>query len=457
MPPTTCDIAIVGAGAVGCAIARRLALAGHRVVLIEKGADILAGASKGNSAILHTGFDAPTDSLELSCMQAGHAEYLAIADRFNLPVLKSGAMVVAWTEAEADRLPHLEALARANGVNDVARLTPPEIAAREPHLAPALGALLVPREYLIDPWTPFLAYVESALSNGAVFLRQTEVTGGEFDGSGWSLNTTAGPVRATTVINAAGLYGDRVEAALLGDAHFTILPRRGQFVVYDKAATALIDTIILPVPNERTKGVVLTRTVFGNVLIGPTAEETDQRDSASVDGDSLRSLVAAAERMVPALAGMPINATYAGLRPATDDKAYRIRHEPARNWLTVGGIRSTGLTASLGLAQHVERLLDGQIRDTAAECGRRMPMLAEHGVRAWQGAGSGPVVCHCEMVTDAEIEAALTRACPAGDLAGLKRRTRCTMGRCQGFNCLGRIAEMTRGRLAVPVVAGTSP
>jgi glycerol-3-phosphate dehydrogenase len=445
------DVAIIGAGVVGCATARRLALAGYRVVLIERGTDILSGASKANSAILHTGFDAPPGTLELECMRAGYREYLEIRGRFGLPLIETGAMVVAWTEAEAQRLPSLLEIGQENGVDDLSLLDTAGVAAREPNLAPSRGALLVPGESIIDPWTPFLAYVLTALDHGAQVLRRTEVTGGAFDGQTWRLETTGGPVGARHVVNAAGLQGDRVEATLLGDASFEIRPRKGQFVVYDKPAARLLRTIVLPVPNERTKGVVLTQTVFGNLLVGPTAEEQDDRERPFLTTDALQALMARAEEMVPAIRRMPVNATYAGLRPATERKEYRIRHEPERHWITVGGIRSTGMTAALGLAQHVLGLIGGDV--TQVERSRPMPILAEEGDRAWRHTGHGGIVCHCEQVTAGEIETALSGPLPALDLAGLKRRTRCTMGRCQGFNCLGRIAEITDGRLAVPVGA----
>ncbi|WP_423416112.1 NAD(P)/FAD-dependent oxidoreductase [Hyphomicrobium sp. B1] len=452
------DVAIVGAGAVGCAMARRFTLEGARVILLERGADLLSGASKGNSAILHTGFDAPPGSVELSCMQAGYAEYLQIRDDFNLPLLETGAMVVAWSEAERAALDGIEAQAKTNGVNDVRRLTAAEIRAREPELSPrALEALLVPGEHVIDPWSPFLAYLKQSEAHGAEIVFGAEVVSGAFDGTTWTLQTTRGARRARTVINCAGLYGDRLDATLLGMASFQIKPRKGQFVVFDKAASKLLKTIILPVPSERTKGVVLTRTVFGNVLVGPTAEEQDDRDRATVEEEALRGLLAKAEEMVPALATVDVTAIYAGLRPATEEKGYRINARGDRNWITVGGIRSTGLTASLGIARHVYGLYSDMGHQHAAIIDPimpRVPNLAEHRPRDWQTAGYGEIVCHCEMVTLREIEKALSGSIPAGDFGGLRRRTRCGMGRCQGFYCNAQLALLTAGCFASPLAVG---
>jgi glycerol-3-phosphate dehydrogenase len=456
MKPDLADVAIVGAGVVGCAVARRLALAGQRVLVLEKGGDVLSGASKANSAILHTGFDAPTGSLELECMQAGYAEYMAVRDSMNLPVLETGAMVVAWTAEEERKLAELQAQARANGVGDCEIIDASRVKAREPNLSDeARGALLVPGEHVIDPWSPFHAYAIQAVQAGAHFAFNAEVTAGHFDGNAWALETAQGRFNARTVINCAGLFGDTIEDRLLGNASFQIRPRKGQFVVFDKAASQLLATIILPVPSDRTKGVVLCRTAFGNVLVGPTAEEQDDRGRATVTEPQLRALIARAEAMLPALCGMPVTAVYAGLRPATEEKHYRIRHEPDKNWLTIGGIRSTGMTAALGLAQLAQRLLlgDSLARTDASNAAPRMPNLAEHLPRDWQSPGYEEIICHCEFVTRREIEAAFASPLPPGDPGGLKRRTRCAMGRCQGFNCLGRLSELAAGRLPNPFPA----
>ena len=433
------DFAVIGAGVTGVAVARRLALDGKRVILFEKGADILSGASKANSALLHTGFDAPANSLELACMQAGRSEFLKLAGAMNLPVLKTGGMVVAWTEAQEAALPGILAAAQRNGVTDTQMLTGGEIARAEPHLAPARAGVWVPGEFVIDPWSPFHGYAQQILSVGGRIARGCTVNGGSFDSS-WRIETSQGPFQAQRIVNCAGLFGDRIDAAFLGQTDFTIKPRKGQFVVFDKAAARLLSAIILPVPEVRTKGVVLTRTVFGNLLVGPTAEETEDRARATTTRPELGALLARAAEILPALRDMPVTATYAGLRPATEFKDYCIRHVAALNWVTVGGIRSTGLTASLGIARHVAGLFGPVGAETP---GPAMPNLAEHLPRDWQSAGRGEIVCHCEMVTQREIAAALAGPFPPGDFGGLKRRTRCAMGRCQGFNCTGRIVELT--------------
>ena len=451
------DVAIIGGGVVGCAILRRLAGGGLRCILLEKGTDILSGASKGNSALLHTGFDAPAGSLELSCMQAGYQEYLAIRAPLNLPLVETGALVVAWTYEELAKLPGIVALAHANGVADVHQIAPSELYVREPNLAPgALGAVLVPGEHVIDAWSAPLAYALQAISNGAEVRRATRVDGGTWRGDRWNLETQGGPVSARVVVNAAGLYGDRIES-IAREAPFNIRPRKGQFAVFDKSAYALVKAIVLPVPTERTKGVLIARTAYGNLIVGPTAEEVEERESASVNRDVLGQLLDKACTLVPALAHHGVNAVYAGLRPATQFKDYQIEALADRGWITVAGIRSTGLTGSLGIATHVAELyarhfgpLLGPLRENPVPVWNPVPNLCEEKTRRYQEPNAGEIVCHCELVTRHEIEAALSGPLPAGDLGGLKRRTRCMMGRCQGFYCSGRVMEIVAGRLTQP-------
>jgi glycerol-3-phosphate dehydrogenase len=435
------DIAIIGGGLVGLAISRRFAMSGLSCVVLEKGADILSGASKGNSALLHTGFDAPPKSLELQCMLAGRAEYLEIRQKLNLPLLETSAVVVAWNEAELASLDGIIAKAHRNGITDAKRLSAIELKIREPQLLKsALGAVLVPGEHVIDPWSAPLAYAQQAIAHGAAILRQAEVTAAKKIQDGWVLTHTSGEVSARIVINAAGLYGDEIEA-LGRPPSFTISPRRGQFVVFDKPASKLARSIILPVPNERTKGVVLFRTIFGNLAIGPTAEDSQERENPSTDTVTLERLKARAIEMVPALADVDVTAIYSGLRPATEHKDYVIEAAEDLNWITVAGIRSTGLTAALGIAQHVAKLYAknfGKLPKKPPEpIWTPVPNLAEHAIRPYMKGGE--IVCHCEWVTRGEIEAACAGLLPATELSGLKRRTRTMMGRCQGFYCRAQV------------------
>ncbi len=452
------DVAIIGAGIVGCAMARRFTLEGARVVLLEKATDILDGASKANSAILHTGFDAPVGSIEVGCVQAGHEEYRQIYRDFGLTLDECGAHVVAWSDEEVAKLEQIQQQAVDNNVMDTRLITGEELRKVEPNLSDrALAAIAVPRESLIDPWSSPYAYLQQSLMNGGEVMLSCEVTGGRFDGNEWKLETTQGLVRAKHVVNCAGLYGDLVNSSVFGQAPFTITPRKGQFVVYDKAASRLAHSVILPVPTARTKGIVLFRTVFGNLAVGPTAEDQQSRTDSSIDTETLQSLMAAGEAIVPALKGMPVTATYAGLRPATEFKDYQISADAANNWITVGGIRSTGLSGALGIAQYTYGLYRNMGADHTALTDPAIPtarVLTDIANRDWKEKDHGEIVCHCELVTRREIEAALSGPLAAKSLAGLKRQTRVTMGRCQGFFCSARLAELTEGQFVIPMAEG---
>ena len=439
------DIAVIGGGVVGLAILRRFAMSGLRCVLLERGADILSGASKGNSALLHTGFDAPAGSLELACMQAGYEEYLAIRDRLNLPLLESAALVVAWTEEELAKLPEIVTRAHRNGVRDVEEIGRDDLRRREPHLSEAaLGAVLVPREHIIDPWSAPLAYAHQALAHGAEIRRNarsrqalmTARAGSSPPPPGTCGRASSSMRQGTSAISSRPWPGPRPSPSRRGaDSSWCSTSR----------PLALATAIILPVPTERTKGVVLFRTIFGNLAIGPTAEDVDERDVAACDQPTLERLRARAIEMVPELSGIGVTAIYAGLRPATERKDYIIEALPTQNWITVGGIRSTGLTAALGIARHVATLYEetfDSLPKAPDPIWTPVPNLAEHLPRPYMAGGE--VVCHCELVTRQEIQAALSGALPAGDMNGLKRRTRATMGRCQGFYCSANVAALYR-------------
>lgn len=454
---TEFDVAVIGAGVVGCAVARRFALAGAKVVVIEKGADILSGASKANSAILHTGFDAPEGSLELELVKAGRAEYLSIHGQMGLSLVETGALVCAWNPDEAERLAAIAEQGRRNGIAELGLLTARQARETMPGLSGHLTAALeVSGEHIIDPWSAPLGYLTQAVGLGAQLVRNAEVLSGSFDGA-WRIETTAGPILTASIVNAAGLFGDIVDARLGLIPEFTIMPRKGQFVVLDKAARRHVPRIVLPVPTEITKGIVVCPTAFGNVLVGPTAEEQDDRERATVETATLEALLKRGAEIVPALASISVTAVYAGLRPASEKKHYRISVRPDRRAITLGGVRSTGLSAALGLAQHALTLHAGfgtrfdlplSVPDVT------MPNLTETCERDWQRADHGEIICHCELVTRREIDATFSSPVPPGDFGGLRRRTRAGMGRCQGFYCNARLAAMTGDRLAVPLAAG---
>ncbi|NGO13702.1 NAD(P)/FAD-dependent oxidoreductase [Streptomyces sp. HC44] len=464
LPDVTYDVLVVGAGVVGCAIARELA--GHRglrIALVEAQDDVGQGTSKANTAILHTGFDAVPGSLEARLVREGSKRLTGYAAEAGIPVEPVGALLVAWDEEQLAALPELAAKAERNDYREARLLGPDELRAREPHLGPgALGALHVPGESIICPWTTTLAYATQAVRNGVdLHLNcQVERAGragrAESAEPGHSLRTSRGTLRTRYLVNAAGLYAGALDRRLGHDA-FTVTPRRGQLIVFDKFARELVRHILLPVPTALGKGVLVAPTVYGNVLLGPTAEELEDKAATESTEEGLALLRDKGRRILPALLDEEITAVYAGLRAATEHDDYQIHAHPEQSYVTVGGIRSTGLTASMAIAAHVTRLLAESGLDLSEPADLdpvRMPNLGEAFPRPYQrpeliaaDPEYGKLVCHCERVSRGEIRDALASTIPPLGLAGLRRRTRARSGRCQGFACGAAVRELfERGR-----------
>jgi glycerol-3-phosphate dehydrogenase len=268
------------------------------------------------------------------------------------------------------------------------------------------------------------------------------------------------------VVNAAGLHSDTVDA-MFGGGGFSIRPRRGELIVLDKLARPLLGSILLPVPTARTKGVLVAPTVYGNVLIGPTADDVEDRSDVATTAAGLAAVLAAGTRILPPLAGEEVTATYAGLRAATEHRDYQIDVDAERRYARVAGIRSTGLSASLGIAEYVT----GELGQAGLELKERdpadpplMPYIGEAGLRPYQDAARiaadpdyGRIVCHCERVTRGEIRDALASPIPPADLSGLGRRTRAMNGRCQGFYCGATVSRLFAAYASATPIAPATP
>ncbi|MER5495672.1 NAD(P)/FAD-dependent oxidoreductase [Streptomyces sp. NPDC002561] len=439
------DVTVVGAGVVGTAIARELARHRLRIALLDASDDIGNATSKANTAILHTGFDAVPGSLEARLVREGQHLLREYAAGAGIPVERVGALLVAWDEEQLATLPALLAKAVRNDYHAARLLDAEELYAREPHLGPgALGALEVPDESIICPWTTPLAYATQAVRAGVHLHLRCRVRHIDSDDGLHTLTTDRGPLRTRHLINAAGLHADEIDRELGHDV-FTVTPRRGQLIVFDKLARDLVGHILLPVPTAAGKGVLVAPTVFGNVLLGPTAEELDDKAATGSTADGIALLREKGHRILPELLDEEVTAVYAGLRAATGQEDYRIRSHPEQRYIVVGGIRSTGLTASMAIAGYVTGLLGDSGLDlgTPAELPPvTMPNLGEAFPRPYQDAGLiasdpayGTLVCHCERVSAGEIRDALASPVPPRSPDGLRRRTRAGNGRCQGFHC----------------------
>ncbi|GAA1366815.1 FAD-dependent oxidoreductase [Streptomyces beijiangensis] len=463
LPDGTYDVVVVGAGVVGTAIARELARHPLRTAVVEAANDVGDATSKANTAILHTGFDAVPGSLESRLVREGQRRLAAYATESGIPVEPVGALLVAWDEEQRAALPALAEKAGRNGCPDARIIGADEVYRREPHLGPgALAALDVPGESIICPWTTTLSYATQAVRAGVdlhLNCRLHDVSRTpDGEGDGHSLRTSRGTVRTRYLVNAAGLHSDTVDRAL-GHDDFTVTPRRGQLIVFDKFARDLVRHILLPVPTALGKGVLVAPTVYGNVLLGPTAEDLDDKAATGSTAGGIAVLREKGRRIVPGLIDEEVTAVYAGLRAATEHDDFQIRAHPGQRYITVGGIRSTGLTASMAIAAYVTELLAGaglglgEPRDLEPV---RMPNLGEAFPRPYQRAELiaadpeyGVLVCHCERVTRGEIRDALAGPVPPGSLDGLRRRTRARGGRCQGFYCGAEVRELFDERAEV--------
>jgi len=460
--PLEVDVAVVGGGIVGCAVARELAGHDVSVALIEAKGDVGDATSKANTAILHTGFDAVPGSLESRLVRRGYELLSAYADDAGVPVERVGALLVAWTDEELASLPKLLAKAGDNGYEHGEIVDADEVYRRVPALGPgALGGVSIPDESIVCSWTAALAYATEAVHRGAHLLLRHRVSAVEVGDERTVLRTDRGDISARWVVNAAGLGADHLDR-LLGHDRFAVVPRRGELIVFDKLSRPLAPCIVLPVPSSRGKGVLISPTVYGNVMLGPTAEDLDDRADTSTSESGLASLLEKGRALIPVLLDEEVTTTYAGLRAATEHSDYVVDLDAAQRYLLLGGIRSTGLTASMALAEHAVELLRGAGAVLTARTDLpptpRMPNVGEAFPRPYADdaliAGDpdyGRVVCFCERVTRGELRDAFASTIPPADVDGLRRRTRALMGRCQGFYCG---AEVTR---LLDEHAGTTP
>lgn len=443
---TDYDVVVIGAGIVGSAIAREIAGFDVSVALVEARDDVGDGTSKANTAILHTGFDASPGTLESRLVRRGYQLLSEYAQATGIPVERTGAVLVAWDDEQLAALPGLRDKALANGYERCEIVDETTVYEMLPHLGPGVrGGLTVPDESITCTWTVNLALATDAVHRGARLLTGHRVESVEVGADGTTVRTSAGDVTARWVVNAAGLGADVVDG-LFGFDRFTVTPRRGELIVYDKLARRLVDRIVLPVPTPRGKGVLVSPTVYGNVMLGPTAEDLTDRTATGTTQSGFDVLLKKGRGLVPALLAEEVTATYAGLRAAIDRSDYLVEVDPAQRYLLLAGIRSTGLTAGMAIAEHAVDLL---VRAGAPLVARvnppappRMPNLGEAFPRPYRDDGLiaadpayGTIVCFCERVTAGELRDACASTIPPADLDGLRRRTRAMNGRCQGFYC----------------------
>jgi len=446
------DIAVIGAGVIGAAIAAELSRYTARVAWFEAAHDVAEGASKANSAIACSGYDLPPGSLESQLILQSSPGWERLCRDLDVPFRRIGALSLAFDDEDAQSLQNLAAQAAEAGV-DTELLTGAALRRAAESAAPkASQALHVPAEGIIDPIRLTVGLAKLAVQNGVELRRSCPVTGFRHHGSGQISHvvTPDSVVSVGAVINAAGVNADRITEAADAD-RFTMWPRKGQFLLLDRAVGHLVPKIMCTAPTPHTRGIYAVPTTNRTVLVGPTAVDGADRTDKTTDAETLGSVWQRAQRLLPeSIARSHVTKTFSGLRPASDT-TYRLEvSSKVPNLVHAAGIRSTGVSAAPAAARYIRDLVDRNILALTPRPGARaaidpLPRLAESdtddaavcfAARPTAAPDEHPmVVCACEHVTAAEIAAECRGAVPATSLDGIRKRTRAMAGRCQGAYC----------------------
>lgn len=460
------DVILIGGGVVGCAVARELARYDLSVALLEKTADVCNGQSKANTAIVHGGYDAAPSSNKAKFNVRGNAMFERVAQELSVPFSRNGSLVVAFEEGGLPALMELKRRGEANGVKGLAILGREALIAREPNLNPeACAALDVPTGGIVCPYELTVAYAENAAQNGVAFFRETPVTAVSRSADGcWRVETRRGAFMARAVVNCAGVHSAEFNNMVSEEKH-CITARRGEYYIVDKNYRDAFRSTIFQLPTAMGKGVLIAPTVDGTILIGPTADDIPDKDDTRTTAAGLARVLERAKRSWPTLPERAFITTYAGVRAHAETDDF-ILGEPADAPLFFNalGVESPGLSAApaLGefLAQAVAERLGAKPNPAFIPIRPGIPKFrdmtdAQREAAIARDPDYAKIVCRCELVTEAEIRAAIRRPVGARTVDGVKRRTRAGMGRCQAGFCLPRTLELLAEELAVPELSIT--
>jgi glycerol-3-phosphate dehydrogenase len=423
--------------------------------------DVGGNASKSNSAIIHTGYDAAPGTLESQLVVAANPMYDEIVQDLDVPFKRIGAILPAITQEQFEKLPEIKAKAFKNRVYDVEYKSGKELLEIEPNLNPEVkGGLYIPRESIIDPFIFVQALAENANANGVEFLLNAKVTDIKTEnGKIKSVVTTKGEIQTTYVINSAGLYCDEI-AEMVGKAEYKVVARKGQFYILDKKTSCQVNYIVLPIPTKITKGKLMCPTIHGNMLVGPTAEDQQSKVDKSTSAEGLESIAKDVKNLVPNVNLRDTITQYSGLRPNRNPEGLHVdTYDDLYGYVNLSGVRSTGLTLSVAMGKYVAQVL----LNMGAEL-----VLKENFIKTRKGIVKfseqtrekqdelikenplyGNIVCRCETITEAEIMQAIHRPLGAKSVDAVKRRVRAGMGRCQAGFCGPKVLEILARELGV--------
>lgn len=468
------DIAIIGAGIAGSYIARELSRYQLNVILLDGESDVGNQISMANSAIVHAGFDAPSYKLKGKFNAPGCIMYGKLCDDLDVPFNRCGSLVVAHTEEEMETIQDLYKNGLVNGVPGMEILFKEKVHEMEPNLNPDIcGALWAPSAGIVSPFELVAKVAENAVDNGVTLQLDTLVTDIEKKDGSFTLKTTQGDIDAKLVVNAAGVYADDVYE-MVGDPYFELLARKGQYFIFDKEVGDTVNTVIFPCPTKNGKGILVSPTVHGNLLIGPDAAPTE-KGNISTTQDRLDYVKENAVKNVP-LVGKIYNKiirNYAGTRNTaiktdwtTTDGDFIIEESPVKNFINFAGYESPGLTSIPASGRYVveEIILPMAEREgIAVEANPEFdPKTRKHIYFAdlpeeekiaviKENPKYGHMICRCETITEGEIIDVIHRSAGATTVKGVKKRCRAGMGRCQGGFCSPRVVEILSRELNIPM------
>ncbi|MCM1191727.1 MAG: NAD(P)/FAD-dependent oxidoreductase [Butyrivibrio sp.] len=448
------DIIVIGAGVTGCGIARELARYDWSVTVLERASDVCEGTSKANSGIAHAGFDAVPGTLKAKLNVEGNVMMEVLSQELDFPFKRNGSLVLCFDEADRPKLQKLLEQGRQNGVKDLRIIEKDELKALEPNISHnAVAALYAPTGGIVCPFNLTIALAENAAVNGVEFRLNTEVQKIEKISEGYRVTTDKGTLESRVVINAAGVYADRFHN-MVSEKKIRIIPRKGEYCLMDKKVGDFVTRTIFQLPTKYGKGVLVTPTVHGNLLAGPTAVDIEDCEGVNTTREGMEDLMKRAALSVEGLPSRQVITSFAGLRAHadTEEEDFIIgQAEDAPGFFDAAGIESPGLTCApaLGkyLAAQVLEYLPAAVKQDFIATRKGIPSMALAGPEERQRLIQenplyADVVCRCELVTEGEILDAIHRPLGATTLDGVKRRTRAGMGRCQAGFCSPRTVEI---------------